>query len=123
MRNCILSIVVVLVMFLSFGSVSFASDLLMSAGSFELTKHIDEKDDSINDNTEASNIQKYLCNVNDDYFLQLNCFVKQTDICQYCKKGEPIPMEDEGILVCNQCFRIIPYLLENDKPSYRNGQR
>ena len=79
----------------------------------------DEKDDSINDNTEASNIQKYLCNVNDDYFLQLNCFVKQTDICQYCKKGEPIPMEDEGILVCNQCFRIIPYLLENDKPSYK----
>ena len=28
-------------------------------------------------------------------------------------------MEDEGILICNTCFKSIPYLIENEKPSYK----
>jgi hypothetical protein len=28
-------------------------------------------------------------------------------------------MDDEGILVCNLCAKMVPYLLENDKPSYK----
>jgi DNA-directed RNA polymerase subunit F len=30
-----------------------------------------------------------------------------------------IPIEDEGILICNACSRSIPYLTENEKPSYK----
>jgi hypothetical protein len=45
--------------------------------------------------------------------------VCQTDVCQVCHKGELIPLEDEGILVCNNCSRSIPYLIENEKPSYK----
>jgi hypothetical protein len=40
-------------------------------------------------------------------------------VCQICHKGELIPLEDEGILICNACFRSIPYLIENEKPSYK----
>lgn len=63
-------------------------------------------------------VLKYLSNVSDD-FLDINNFVYQTDICQTCHKGELIPLEDEGIMVCNICSRSIPYLIENEKPSYK----
>ena len=63
-------------------------------------------------------VLKYLTNISDD-FLDINNFVYQTDICEICKKGELIPLEDEGIMVCNICSRSIPYLIENEKPSYK----
>jgi hypothetical protein len=63
-------------------------------------------------------VQKYLINI-DDTFLDVNTFISQTDICQTCHKGELIPLEDEGIMVCNTCSRTIPYLIENEKPSYK----
>jgi hypothetical protein len=63
-------------------------------------------------------VLKYLSNVSDD-FLDINNFVYQTDICQICHKGELIPLEEEGIMVCNICSRSIPYLIENEKPSYK----
>ena len=63
-------------------------------------------------------VQKYLSNI-DDFFLDMSSFVCQTNICQSCFKGELIPLEDEGILVCNSCSRSIQYLIENEKPSYK----
>ena len=63
-------------------------------------------------------VLKYLSNVNDE-FLDINNFVCPTDICQICYKGELIPLEEEGNLVCNVCSRTIPYLIENEKPSYK----
>ena len=81
------------------------------------------KQENTNDNTttkrENNNIvTKYLSNI-DDGFLDVNSYIFQTDICQICHKGELIPLEDEGILVCNNCSRIVPYLIENEKPSYK----
>lgn len=77
------------------------------------------------DNTQTATIKnnnnivlKYLSNVSDD-FLDVNNFVYQTDICQICHKGELIPLEEEGILICNICSRSVPYLIENEKPSYK----
>ena len=78
------------------------------------------------DDTEEFNQQKknnnivlnYLSNI-DDSFIDVNSFVCQTDVCQICHKGELIPLEDEGIMVCNSCSRTIPYLVENEKPSYK----
>lgn len=63
-------------------------------------------------------VQKYLTNI-DDTYIDINEFVSQNNICQYCLKGELIPIEDEGLLVCNLCARNIPYLIENEKPSYK----
>lgn len=63
-------------------------------------------------------VLKYLSNVSDE-FLDVNNFVYQTDICGSCHKGELIPLEENGILVCNICSRSIPYLIENEKPSYK----
>lgn len=63
-------------------------------------------------------VLKYLTNVSDD-FLDVNNFVYQTDICQVCHKGELIPLEEDGIMICNICSRSTPYLIENEKPSYK----
>jgi hypothetical protein len=63
-------------------------------------------------------VQKYLSNI-DDAFIDVNQFVKACDICQYCRLGELIPLEDDGVLICNKCSRHIPYLIENEKPSYK----
>jgi hypothetical protein len=75
-----------------------------------------EKNESLNKNNNI--VQKYLSNI-DDSFIDVNSFVFQTDICNVCHKGELIPLEDEGVLICNTCSRSIPYLIENEKPSYK----
>jgi hypothetical protein len=73
-----------------------------------------------NENTNLNNniVQKYLSNI-DVSFIDINEFISPNNICQYCLKGELIPIEDEGLLVCNLCSRNIPYLIENEKPSYK----
>jgi hypothetical protein len=63
-------------------------------------------------------VKKYLSNI-DDSFIDINHFVNNSDICKFCYKGELIPLDDEGILICNVCFKNVPYLIENEKPSYK----
>ena len=77
----------------------------------------DEKE-IINEKNTQNVVQKYLSNV-DDHFLDMKSFIHSTDVCTYCYKGELIPLDDEGVLICNICFKNIPYLIENEKPSYK----
>jgi hypothetical protein len=63
-------------------------------------------------------VQKYLSNI-DDTFLDMNSYIYSTDICKFCNKGELLPLEDEGVLMCNACYRYVPFLIENEKPSYK----
>jgi hypothetical protein len=78
----------------------------------------DNDTDKNSQNVNKNIVQKYLSNI-DDIFFDINSFVCQTEICQFCHKGELIPLEDEGILICNSCSRSISYLIENEKPSYK----
>ena len=79
---------------------------------------INKDDTKVVEHQNESLYQKYLANI-DETFLDINAFIRQTDVCQSCYKGELIPMDDEGILICNQCSINIKYLIENDKPSYK----
>ena len=65
-----------------------------------------------------NNVQKFLNNI-DETFFDMNNYITQKDICQYCHKGEVIPVEHEGILVCKNCGKNTKYLVENEKPSYK----
>ena len=66
-----------------------------------------------------SNIfSKYLTNI-DQTFLDVGAFIRPSDVCQNCHKGELIPLDDDGVLICNNCFINIQYLIENEKPSYK----
>lgn len=68
--------------------------------------------------TNTNLIHEYLSNV-DNAFLDVGKYVYPTDICQKCSKGELIPIEDEGVMICNKCHYSIRFLVENDKPSYK----
>ena len=71
-----------------------------------------------NNKKELSCVQQYLANVDDD-FININNFIVPTDICKICNKGELIPIDHEGMLVCNNCSVSVQYLIENEKPSYK----
>ena len=68
----------------------------------------------INTNT----ISKYFQNT-DVSVVDMSQYVYPTDICRNCHRGELIVYEDEGILICNNCYASVPYLVENEKPTYK----
>jgi len=79
----------------------------------------DTTQDPNNINNKNNNIfKKYLSNI-DDSFLDINTFIRPSDICQNCFKGELIPLDDEGVMICNSCSKNVQYLIENEKPSYK----
>ena len=65
-------------------------------------------------------VSKYLQNT-DESLINMSQYIYKIDICRFCSKGEYIPVEDEGVLVCNNncCGVSIPFLTENEKPSYK----
>jgi hypothetical protein len=90
------------------------------------TKKLDEffniktnsyEQDSFKKKTDTS-IQKYLSNVDHNY-LDMNNYIEKSDICKNCNKGEMIPVDYEGIIICNNCSKSLRYLIENEKPSYK----
>ena len=85
--------------------------------SFFNIKNNSDKENEKN-NFIKNNVQKFLNNI-DETFFDMNNYITQKDICQYCHKGELIPVEHEGILVCKNCGKNTKYLVENEKPSYK----
>lgn len=77
---------------------------------------IKENDNKVSNKNDKNIVLKYLSNVSND-FLDINNFIYQSDICHVCHKGELIP--DDGLLICNSCYITIPFLIENEKPSYK----
>jgi hypothetical protein len=73
-----------------------------------------------NEHFEKSNniVKEYLCKV-DDSFIDMNSFINSTDKCNFCNKGELIPVDEDGVLVCNNCSKYVIFLIENEKPSYK----
>ena len=81
---------------------------------------IDGESDRVNELTclNNNNVKNFLSNI-DQSFINVNDFMFQTDICKHCNIGELIPVEHEGILVCNHCSKYVMYLFESEKPSYK----
>jgi len=78
-----------------------------------------EQDYNTNEEINTKNlVQKYLSNI-DESFIDMNLYLKNMDICGICNIGEMTPLEDEGVLICTHCSTHIPYLIENEKPSYK----
>ena len=62
--------------------------------------------------------QNYWRNVNNEV-IHIQDYVIPSDICEECRKGELIPQEDEGILICNnnECGKYITYIIDSSKPT------
>ena len=62
--------------------------------------------------------QKFWKNVNNE-IINIQDFVIPSDICTFCRKGELISHDEEGILICNnsQCGKFITYIIDSSKPT------
>ena len=81
---------------------------------FKIQNENENNDENNNENI----VQKYLSNIDDSY-LDMSAYVRTSDICQNCFKGEMVHIDEEGILICTLCAVNAPYLIENEKPSYK----
>jgi hypothetical protein len=79
---------------------------------------INHQDNNIIENKNNNIFYKYLTNI-DESFIDINSVIYSTDVCSSCNKGELIPVDDEGVLICNNCYKNVQYLIENEKPSYK----
>lgn len=80
---------------------------------------------NINNNNETNknknknnNVNKYLINI-DDSFINIDNYINVSNICKSCNKGELIPVDHEGILICNNCHINVKYLVDSEKSSYK----
>ena len=66
---------------------------------------------------EINNTQKYLNNI-DESFLNINDYIHPHETCGKCN-GELIPVESEGVMICKECSYQINFIIEHEKPSYK----
>ncbi len=71
-----------------------------------------------NQTDKINNVKKYFTNLSDS-FLHIDDYTFADAICSFCKQGELIPVDDEGIMVCNSCYRNVPFVIESEKSSYK----
>ena len=62
--------------------------------------------------------QNYWRNVNNE-IINIQDYVVSSDICLECNRGELIPQDEEGILICNngECGKFITYIIDSSKPT------
>ena len=60
--------------------------------------------------------EKFMNNL-DNSQIDINKYKLNYDKCE-CK-GELIRVEHMGVMICNVCSKIMPFLIENEKPSYK----
>ncbi len=64
-----------------------------------------------------ANVNSYLTNI-DKNFIDIENYKVKYDVCRHCS-GELIPIENLGVLVCKKCSRQTTFLIEHEKPSYK----
>jgi hypothetical protein len=78
-------------------------------------KYNQKKNETNND--EINDVKKYFINV-DTNFIDINDYIEEENKCYKCN-GELISIDHEGIMVCKNCYIQINYLIEHEKPSYK----
>jgi len=63
--------------------------------------------------------QEYWRNVNNEFTNPQDYYISAADVCQSCHRGELVPQDEEGILICNnnQCGKFVTYIVDNAKPN------
>jgi hypothetical protein len=66
----------------------------------------------------AVTYQNYWRNVKNE-LINVQDYVIPSDVCQICHKGELIPQDEDGVLICNNrsCGRFITHIVDNSKPA------
>ena len=75
-------------------------------------------DDVFIKNNTKNSIDKYFNNI-DSKYLNYEKIIYPSDICNVCKKGEMVYVDCDGMSICSNCSNSVKYLIEIDKPSYK----
>ena len=86
---------------------------------FKIKGTTNESSDINNDKYKSSKqiYQQYWKNVDGD-IIHLQEYVIDSDNCLLCNQGELIPLEEEGVLICNNvnCGKFMIHIVDNQKP-------
>lgn len=65
--------------------------------------------------------QEYWRNVNNE-FTNPQDYILSCDLCTLCEKGEMVPQDEEGIMICNNqnCGQFITYIVDSSKPNNKD---
>ena len=85
---------------------------------FNKNKKMDNKLSSSFNTFKNSDTHKHYFTDLDESFLSMKDYMEEYDKCKYCN-NEMISVEHEGVLICTNCSVISDYLVEHDKPSYK----
>jgi hypothetical protein len=79
-----------------------------------------ESSEEADAHTLTDHTNDYLVNI-DDSFMNMDKYVSQASVCRACRSGELVPVDHEGVVVCNErtCGKQFRFLIENEKPSYK----
>ena len=87
---------------------------------FKIKAKTPESSDPTNDKYSQSKkaYQNYWRNVNNE-ISNISEFLIPSDVCEICHRGELIPQDEEGILICNNpnCGKFITYIIDSSKPT------
>jgi hypothetical protein len=79
-------------------------------------KKREEKENVVQEQPSISASKKYFYNV-DETYIDINDYYESYNVCK-CN-GEYIHVDNEGVLICNKCGVQTSYLIEHEKPSYK----
>ena len=82
---------------------------------FNITDNKNEYEDN---DVIKKNHNNYFKN-NDFSQINFSDYIFDKDICSECNKGELIQVNQDGIMICNNCYKNFKYLVDNEKPSYK----
>ena len=65
--------------------------------------------------------QEYWRNVNREFTNPQDYFMS-CDLCMVCSRGEMVPQDEEGIMICNntKCGQFITYIVDSSKPNNKD---
>ena len=66
---------------------------------------------------QSNDINKYLSKI-DENLINLKNYMINYEVCSKCE-GEFIHVDYKGLMICNQCGIQKPFLVEHEKPSYK----
>ena len=78
------------------------------------------KSEIVNNKINKQLLTKYLINNCPDN-ININNYKYNQEVCEYCNVGELIQIAEEGILVCDHCYKQVQHLVSYDKPLYNDA--
>ncbi len=90
--------------------------------SFFKVKSINSERKNPNNYSQSKKLyQEYWRNVNNE-FTNPQDYIMSCDLCNICEKGEMVPQDEEGIMICNnvQCGQFITYIVDSSKPNNKD---